>query len=155
MVEDSEKELRFTRSAQAVPWSIAAACGVLFIVVSCISALLPSPWGAPALVNFWWVLIPVAVLTFCCGRIAWRCLKHAYLIFSPVGVEIFPFRKPEKNLDVVIWAQIDHLELKNGFLYLHYDADKTGGKAISLRPIMEKKWPLLKKVVELRAKKHV
>ena len=155
MVADTDKEVRFTRSRQAVLWMVLSAFGALTIFVGVIATLLPSSGGAPELKAYWWAVPILAVWTWFCGRIAYRCLKYAYLIFSPIGVEIFPFGKPEAKLDVVSWGQIDHLEIHGDFLYLHFNKEETGGKAISLKPISPKLRPLIERVVEAHSKGEV
>ena len=154
MVADTEKEVRFTRSHQAVAWWLTGVVLVTAALACGVAAFLPAPWGVLELRPFWWVLLIFLLIAVLCFRVAFRCLKHAYLIFSPIGVEIFPFKKPEANLDVVAWAEIDHLEIRNHFLFLHFNQEETSGKAISLKPISRKKWEMVERIAELRSKKR-
>ena len=147
MVANPEKEIRFTRAGQSRLWFIFAGVQLAAILIGVIFAYLPGDYGAPVLKEYWWVLIPLSIGSAVCARIGWHCMRHAYLIFSPIGVEIFPFLMPAKNLDVVTWSEIDHLELRGNFLFLHFNSAETAGKAISIKPIPRQKRALLVAVV--------
>ena len=130
MLTDKAMEVRFTRSRQAISWWLMAAFTFLVGLLAVVMALLPAPWGRPELQSFWWLLPFLLGFCYWCIRVGLRCVKHAYLIFSPVGVEIFPFSDPENKLDVVSWAQIDHFEMRGCNLILHFDEECTRGKVI-------------------------
>lgn len=143
MVANPEKEIRFTRAGQSRLWFIFAGVQLAAMLIGVAFAHVPGDYGAPVLKEYWWTLIPLSIGLLLCVRVGWHCMRHAYLIFSPIGVEIFPFRKPEENLDVVMWSEIDHLELRGNFLFLHYNSAETAGKAISIKPIPRQKRALL------------
>lgn len=146
MVADPEKELRFTRSGQAVPFCIVGAVlaglGITLIATGFyrhINPAVPHPaWG-----------IPFLMLSAGCFWLARHLTKHAYLILSPMGVEIFPFFRPVKGMRVVFWQEIADVEIdeEEKWLTLHFDAEKTSGTHLSLSPIRRKLRSLLAKAV--------
>jgi len=146
-IAEPQKELRFTRAGQAVVFGIAAAAcvmaGLVFFRVAPYRAIdpeLPHPaWG--------WIFIGAAVLLV---WLAVHCAKHAYLILSPIGVEIFPFFRPGTNMQVIPWAQIAAADIDNSRLTLHFSAEKTSGIHLSLSPISKDRRPLLAKAIQGR-----
>jgi len=110
-IAEPEKEIRFTRSAQAIPFLLLS---VIFIML-CISSLFCmfinwGPWHAD-FKEYWWLSLFPLIPAFICYRVAQHCLRHAYLILTPMGVEIFPFFKPQANLNVIFWSDIHHAEI--------------------------------------------
>ncbi len=145
-VAEPHKELRFTRAGQAQTFIVAAAVAFAFTLLLAITWLMGHPDFS------WWMpLIPLAIAAFMV-RLASRCARHAYLILTPLGIEIFPLIKPEKNLNLVYWTQLEDAEFDQELetLKLHYNEDKTAGAVLSLKPILPKKRPLLKKAIEGR-----
>ncbi|HEY1120073.1 MAG TPA: hypothetical protein VGE67_00675 [Haloferula sp.] len=146
-VAEPKKELRFTRAGQAVVFGIAAAvcfmAGLVFFRVAPYRAIdpeLPHPaWG--------WIPIGLAVLFV---WLAIHCAKHAYLILSPIGVEIFPFFRPAANMQVIPWAQIAAADIDGSRLTLHFSAEKTSGIHLSLSPIPKDRRALLAKAIRGR-----
>ena len=150
-VVEPHKELRFTRAAQAQGFFVAAAVAFAFGLLISITVLMGHP-------NFhWWMPLPFFLLAGFIFRFSLRCARHAYLILTPLGIEVFPLLKPEKNLNLIYWTQLhsaefdDHLTL----LKLHFDKEQTGGVVLSLKPIQEKQRPLLRKALEGRLEKVV
>jgi len=90
-IAEPEKELRFTRAGQAPLFYIIAA----LTVAAAIGLLILSTqkWGmdAPPLQSWWWLGIPDLLIGFWFFRLGMRCSQHAYLILTPLGIEIFPF----------------------------------------------------------------
>jgi hypothetical protein len=154
-VVEQEKEIRFTRSAQA---SLFFFLGIICTMI-CIGTLFNEyvnwgPWHA----NFkayWWMsltaLIPAAIFF----RIGIHCIRHAYIILTPIGVELFPFWKPQKNLQVIFWSDIDHAEFSGDIMKLHYNKEETGGIVSSLKPIGKLNYPLLEKAISGRLNKTI
>ena len=146
-VAEPQKELRFTRAGQAVVfWIAAAACvmaGLVFFLLT------PYRADTPELPHPAWGLVPIgfAVLLM---RLAWHCAKHAYLLLSPIGVEIFPFFRPGTNMQVIPWAQIVAADIDDSRLTLHFSAEKTSGIHLSLTPIAKDRRPLLVKAIRGR-----
>jgi len=143
-IQSPEKELRFTRSGQATIFWIVAA---VFLVAS-ISILAN---GIERRENPAWALIP-ATLTWLSVRTALRMTKHAYLILTPMGIEIFPLFRAETSMQMVLWSEIDGAETDDALtsLTLHYNAEKTSGIHLSLRPIRKDRRALLAKAVSGR-----
>ena len=71
----------------------------------------------------WWSLLPPLFLGLLLAKFTHFCTSHAYLIFTPLGVEIFPLWKPQDNLHVVFWSEIASAEVNDSrdTLTLHYN----------------------------------
>lgn len=133
-VQSPEKELRFTRSGQAVVfWLLSAMLAGTAVTLGLTSLYRDIN---PALPHPAWMLLPLFVAIFLL-RMAVRMTRHAYLILTPMGVEIFPLWRPEKGMRLVLWAEIDAAEFDERMKYmtLHFDAAKTSGVHVSLGPI--------------------
>ncbi len=146
-VAEPQKELRFTRAGQAAGFWIAAAVCIMAALVFFL--LMPHRAENPALPHPAWGLIPLALAALSV-RIAWRCTKHAYILLSPIGVEIFPFFRPETGMQVIPWAQIAAAEIGDSRLTLHFSADRTSGIHLSLSPVAKDRRELLAKAVRGR-----
>ncbi|WAC21449.1 hypothetical protein OVA24_08625 [Luteolibacter sp. SL250] len=147
-IQSPEKELRFTRAGQAVPFWIAAA-----VLVAVSVTMLVSVFQRDFQFQFsqLWALVPL-VLAWLAARLAIRMTRHAYLIFTPLGVEIFPLFKPEKSMRLVLWQEIHGAEVDPDLsrLTLHHDAEKTSGIHLSLSPIPRNRRVLLAKAISGR-----
>lgn len=145
-VAEPHKELRFTRAAQAQGFFIVAAVAFAFGLLISIATFMHHP-------NFhWWMPLPFFLLAGFIFRFSMRCARHAYLILTPLGIEVFPLLKPEKNLNLIYWSQLHSADFddKLTLLKLHFDKAQTGGVVLSLKPIQEKQRPLLKRALEGR-----
>jgi hypothetical protein len=145
-VAEPHKELRFTRIAQAQAFMVIAAVSFAFALLVTVTWLMGHP-------SFrWWMPLPFLVTALLLGRLAGRCARHAYLILTPLGIEIFPLCKPQDNLNLVYWSEIDDAEFDDELtvLKLHHTPEKKSGVVLSLRPIQPKKRPLLKKALAAR-----
>lgn len=151
MVKEPEKEVRFTRSRQAQIWFIIASLSAISIFIGITFSLIPEPYGTRELKKYWYLLIPLILILCTSLKIAFFCLKYAYLIFTPFGIEIFPFRKPEKNLNVIYWTEIDQIEVSSKKITLHFNEEKTAGIVISTRPIAKKHLPLLNTLINKKS----
>lgn len=146
---EPEKELRFTRATQAVGFY---ALSVIFFTLSmAIFILSTQDWGmtGPKLSEwFWvWLCIPGLILTYVFLRLGIRCTRHAYIILSPLGVEIFPFFRAQKNLQIVYWSEVADVDVDHRKLILHFNEEKKSGIVVSLSPIPQKRRPFLRKAV--------
>jgi len=146
-VQEPNKELRFTRAAQALPWFILSAILFTFTVVGVIFFAFPISMKSQLFTAWWWIIIPSSILCFFTTRIAIRCAKHAYLLLTPLGIEIFPFFKPEKNLRVIYWQEIHSAEMDEKEMRIHFNAEHSAGVILSLKPIPQKRIKLLKKAL--------
>ena len=149
MVAKPEKEIRFTRSAQAQTFAILGA----ILIGLAVTLWATSFFGIDAPVPKWAFLLP---LPLAAGAffLSFRCIKHAFLILSPVGIEFFPFFKPSKNFRVWNWSEFHHAEIKEKRLYLHFNEEETGGAVISLSPITARSRELLDAAIKGRMKER-
>lgn len=143
---EAPQELRFTRSGQAlVFWLLAA------ILAAAATTLLATSFCRdinPQLPHPLWALPPF-LLAALAARIAVKLTRHAYLILTPIGIEIFPFRKPAERMRMVPWQDVAGADVNTAAtsLTLHHDAHKSSGIVLSLRPIRADLRPLLVKAV--------
>ncbi len=149
-VQSPEKELRFTRSGQAVIfWLLSAVCVVAAVTLWAtglyrhVNPSLPHPlWGlaplAPALLSGW---------------LATHLTRHAYLILTPLGIEIFPFFRPSRGMHLVTWQEVAVAEVDDarGMLTLHFNPEKTSGIHLSLKPVRPELRQLLVRALVGRA----
>ncbi|MFK7910531.1 MAG: hypothetical protein AB8F34_08000, partial [Akkermansiaceae bacterium] len=148
-IAEPEKELRFTRAAQA-PLFFALSV-LVFTATVAVFILSTQDWGMddPVLDGWWWLCLPGLLLCYTLIRLGLRCTRHAYIILSPLGVEIFPFFKAKENLQVIYWSQVADAEFtpdaKN--LVLHFTEEKKSGVIASLKPIPEARRHLLEEAV--------
>jgi hypothetical protein len=153
MIADPQKELRFTRSGQAVAFCVAGAifCGVAATLLATAyyrdtNPELPHPaWAAPCFV--------FALVAFIVAR---HLTKHAYLILTPMGLEVFPFFRPQTGMQVVFWQEISAAEIDPGekLLTLHYNTEKSAGMHLSLSPVRKKLRSLLATAVIRRVQNN-
>jgi hypothetical protein len=143
-MEKPFKELRFTRSHQAITFVIA---GALFL---CATAGLLLLWwqrlDSPP--SVWWALLPMTA-AWGCFRLAVHLTRHAYLLLSSIGIEIFPFLRPAQNMQLFSWAEIQHAEVSGDerFLVLTLAGYEDAKVIISLAPVKPAARPLLAKAV--------
>ena len=146
-VAEPQKELRFTRAGQALSFIILAA--VAFMAALVFFLLAPYRADHPALPHPAWGLLPF-ILALGLARLAWHCARHAYILLSPIGVEIFPFFRPAATMQVIPWAQIAAADIDRSRLTLHFTAEKTSGIHLSLAPIARDRRELLAKAIRGR-----
>ena len=146
-IAEPEKELRFTRARQA-PLFFAVAV-ISFAVSLGIFILSTQDWGMeePLLKGWWWLCLPGLIVCYLMIRLGLRCTRHAYIILSPLGVEIFPFFKARENLQIIYWSQVADAEVKEGNLFLHFSEEKKSGVIASMSPIPAERRELLEKAV--------
>lgn len=149
MVQSPEKELRFTRSGQATAFFLLVSVLVAVAVTIAATALYRS--GHPELPHPAWALVPL-VLAAAALKVAIHLTRHAYVILTPLGLEIFPFFRPAAGMQLVLWQEIHSVETDptQTRLTLHHDAAKTSGIHLALRPIRPERRGLLIKAVTAR-----
>ncbi|MGJ8643232.1 MAG: hypothetical protein ACSHX9_07480 [Luteolibacter sp.] len=151
-VAEPDKELRFTRSGQAgrfcVLGAVLVGVGVTLVATSFYRDV------NPAVPSGWWA-VPCFVVAAAVFRLALRLAKHAYVLLTPMGVEIFPFFKPAENMQVVMWSEIKGVDVDEGLrqLTLHFNEEKTAGMHLTLAPIRGKLRELLIKALKGRLEK--
>ena len=146
LVQSPEKELRFTRSGQAVGFWILSAVLTAAAVTLLATAIYRDM--NPHIPHPAWALVPVG-LAAVVARLAFSLTKHAYLILTPLGIEIFPFFRPAQGMQLVTWQEVTSAEVNENStrLSLHHNAEKTSGIRLSLRPIRADRRSLLAKAV--------
>lgn len=145
-VQAPEKELRFTRSGQAVVFWILAAVLVM-VGVTLFSASFHRH-DNPALPHVAWSLPPI-IAAAACARLAVHLTRHAYLILTPLGIEVFPFFRPAAGMQMLLWHEIASAETNaaNTVLTLHYNQEKSAGLHLTLRPVTAGRRELLVRAV--------
>ncbi len=145
-IQAPEKELRFTRSGQAglfwVGAAVLATIGITLLATAIYRDINPS-LPHPA-----WAMVPL-LMAVAVARVAAGLTRHAYLILTPLGIEIFPFFRPADGMRLVMWQELNHAEVDKNTtrLTLHHDAGKTSGIHLSLTPIRADRRSLLAKAV--------
>ena len=139
------QELRFTRSRQAVTFTT---LGVIFLSVTVALGVL-FWWQVTGWMRWLWLLLPLAAAVGC-FRIAAHLTKHAFLLLSPIGLEVFPFFRPAQQMQLFSWGEIARIEVTEGDLLLiltlaGYEDSKV---IIGLDPIPIRLRPLLRKAAE-------
>jgi hypothetical protein len=145
-LQSPEKELRFTRSGQAAAfWLAAAICAAIAITLLATSIYRDIN---PQLPHPAWAALPAALAALL-ARLAIRLTRHAYLILSPLGIEIFPFFRPSDGMRLVAWQELDSAEMNAQAtrLTLHHNPEKSSGIHLSLRPIRADRRCLLAKAI--------
>lgn len=140
-----EKELRFTRARQAVVFWLA---GVV-LMLSGIGVGVLSWWQLENPPAWWLAAIPLG-LSVGAFWLAGRLTRHAYLLLSPVGVEIFPFWKPVEQFQLLPWGSIAAADFSPDGRWLTltlagYDDAKV---ILTLDPVPVRVRPLLIKAME-------
>jgi hypothetical protein len=149
-----EKELRFTRSHQAgLFWGLATlfACGSAALFLAS-SEYLNALETRVRLVNSpLWGFLPILPALFF-AWVAVHLTRHAFLILTPLGIEIFPFWKPKQNLQVLYWAEIASAEVNDDadLLVICLAGEGDSRVIISLDPIKLERRLLLKHAIEGR-----
>lgn len=145
-IQSPEKELRFTRSGQAVIfWLVAAVLAAVALTLAVTSVYRPIN---PQLPHPAWAVLPL-LASLAAARLAMRLTSRAYLILTPLGIEIFPFFRPALGMDLVAWQEVHSMEVDAGrkMLTLHHSAAKTSGIHLSLLPIRADRRDLLLKAL--------
>jgi hypothetical protein len=137
------QELRFTRSRQAVTFVIA---GVVFLCLAAAAMLWWFQWvERPGWL--WLAALAPTLLSWACLRSAVSMTRHAYLLLSPIGIEIFPFLRPARNMQLVSWSEIAHAAVTPDHRMLELSLTGGGKIFITLAPVKRSAVPLLKKAV--------
>jgi len=145
-ISQPHKEIRFTRGAQAASFAILAAISVggsVFLLIFSLETDNDS-------LSYLWALapIPFSLIFF---RLSLCCIRHAYLIMTPLGIEIFPFFRARKNLRVVYWSEISHAEIDElNRLVIHFSGERSSGIIASLKPLLPRQRHLLAKAIDGR-----
>jgi hypothetical protein len=148
-IASPEKEVRFTRAAQGRLFLVLAAFMLALALGVVVLATQGTEFEAPRLEGYLWTALFPLSAAWLMLRLAVRCIRHAYLIFTPLGIEIFPLFRPEVNMQLVLWSVIDSVECEENLrrLLIHYTAEKSAGVMVSLSPILPAQRGLLRALV--------
>ena len=149
-ITEPEKELRFTRARQALTFILLG--GAFLCVASWI-------WISDALVNdssdsvdLLRIIITLILfsLSLICIWVAVNCVRHAFIILTPLGIELFPFWFPSKNLQVIYWTEIDNALVTEDMKTLQIQCQGGAKVFVALAPITVDRLPYLKRAIEGR-----
>ena len=151
-IQEPEKELRFTRSRQAITFVAAgliSLCILGFIwfqvYFNGLEKNQNGPLIFPILCSI--ILITMAVLFF---LVAIHCTQHALIILSPLGLELFPFWFPVKNFRMLYWSEINDAKINKEMNLLSIDCNNGSKIFISIKPIPTKIRSYLKTAIDGR-----
>ncbi|MED5585404.1 MAG: hypothetical protein VYB61_03545 [Verrucomicrobiota bacterium] len=151
-VASPEQELRFTRSRQAMTFltaGIAALClaGVVLLMANPVVGNQADNMYSP-----WWALLALAPAALCFWVVV-HCTRHAFIILTPLGIELFPFWFPARNMQVIYWSEIKEAGVSGD---LGTFTIKCRGRQVmaTLAPIPARGRILLKRAIEGRMKRQ-
>jgi hypothetical protein len=144
-----EKEVRFTRAAQGRLFLVLTAFLLALTLGVVVLATQGTEFEAPRWEGYLWTALLPLFGAWVMLRLALRCIRHAYLIFTPLGIEIFPLFRPEATMQLVLWSVIDSIECDPNLrrMFIHYNAEKSAGVMVSLAPILPAQRELLRALV--------
>ena len=152
-ISQPEKELRFTRARQALTF---IALGVIFVCVAIAIWIRAMPMlgnaagEEPAISSPWFAALPLLPAVWCFW-VASHCARHAFIILTPLGIEMFPFLFPTKNMRALYWSEITAAAVGDDLKNLTIDLDGGSKVFVALAPIAKNARPLLKRAAEGRA----
>jgi len=151
-IQEPEKELRFTRSRQAITFVAAgliSLCILGFIWFQVYFNGLENNQNGPLIFPILCsiILITMAVLFF---LVAIHCTQHALIILSPLGLELFPFWFPVKNFRMLYWSEINDAKINKEMNLLSIDSNNGSKIFISIKPIPTKIRSYLKTAIDGR-----
>lgn len=153
MKSDQLIELRFTRARQAITM-FAWGFGLLLASAGLFVLHFQRHTHPPSIVWGFLPILPGILLLW----LTWTHLRHPYLALTRVGVEIYPFFLPARNMNLILWQQIAGTEVSDSPAQLVLTrADCADGKIfITLDPIAPPQRQLLARaltgVQEMREK---
>lgn len=149
-----EKELRFTRAHQAILfWALATVffCVSMWLFLASTPYLNPLDWETRRVGSVMWGFIPLFPMLLSVW-VSVHLTRHAFIILTPLGIELFPFWMPKKNLNVFYWAEIERAEVTEDekMLVIFFKGEGDSRVYISLTPIRVSQRPLLRRAIEGR-----
>ena len=144
-----EKEVRFTRAGQGRALMVVAALMLALSLGLWVLATQGTEFEPPRLQGYLWTALLPLPVAWWLTRLAVRCIRHAYLIFTPLGLEIFPLFRPDKSMQLLVWSGIAGLEWDEPGrkLVLHFNEEKSAGVIVALTPILPAQRELLRTLV--------
>ena len=151
-IKEPEKELRFTRSRQAVTFvgaGLISLCIVGFIWFQIYFKSLENNQNLTLIVP---ILLSISLIIIA-GIFFWvavHCTRHALIILSPLGLELFPFWFPVKNFRMLYWSEINDAKINKEMNLLSIDCNNGSKIFISIKPIPTNIRSYLKTAIERR-----
>jgi len=149
-ITQPEKELRFTRAGQARVFVLLAALGMAMILGSGMLAWVPHDGLIPPHVWQWVGIIFALLWTAVAIWAVAYCVTHAYILLTPLGVEVFSFFYPTKYYRLIPWADIETLRLDEAMKWVAFDQHGGGGVYLSLAPLLPRQRELLREALQRR-----
>ena len=150
VVAESHKEIRITRAKQSAQIFLAASISAALAVASASSMF--THWGPndPDFRSYIWLALVPLSIALLLTRAALHCLRHAFVILTPLGIEVFPLWRPSKTHQLIYWSELDHCDFNQRRLTLHFDKEETSGVVLSLSPLTKQQISLLRKAIQSR-----
>ena len=151
-IKEPEKELRFTRSRQAVTFvgaGLISLCIVGFIWFQIYFKSLENNQNLTLIVPIL-LSISLIIITGIFFWVAVHCTRHALIILSPLGLELFPFWFPVKNFRMLYWSEINDAKINKEMNLLSIDCNNGSKIFISIKPIPTNIRSYLKTAIERR-----
>lgn len=152
-ISQPAKELRFTRTRQALTFvtlGVLLVCAAIGIWIKAMPMLGNAAGEAPVISSPWWAALPLLPAAWCFWTAA-HCARHAFVILTPLGIELFPFLFPTKNMRALYWSEITAASVGDDLQNLIIELNGGGKVFVALTPIAKNARPLLKRAIEGRA----
>jgi hypothetical protein len=149
-ITEPEKELRFTRARQALTF---VAFGGIFLCITFWMWFSNTTLNGQAINEISIRLVITLILfslSLICFWAAVNCVRHAFIILTPLGIELFPFWFPSKNLQVIYWTEIDNAIVTGDMKTLEIQCQGGSKVFVALAPITADRLPYLKRAIEGR-----
>lgn len=148
-VADPEKELRFTRGRYARTLGLIGACstiGLVLLAYAIIRVDLRDGELPPHLSYYF--LLPLALSALLSSYLALRCVRHAYLLLTPLGIEILPLLPRPSKMRMAFWPEIDSCQFGISTLTLHLNGAELSSIKVSTLPLTSTQSGLLRQAIE-------
>lgn len=154
-VQEPQKELRFTRRRIAQFFGVLAMVSLLGVILVSyvVIRLYFRDDEIPSVPSPWLVLI-FGVLATASLRMMILCVRHAYILLTPLGVEIIPLYNPGKRMRVVFWPELKSAEIVSGKLILNLDTEPPESIRLSLIPLSKEQQSMLIYAIQGTLKKR-
>lgn len=138
-----QKEVRFTRNLQGAQFTVVGGLLALLGLLP-LFALMRVLWRTGHILfsqhAAWMVCLPLGLALFYFGS---QMLRHAYIVFTPLGLELYPFFKPKTNMQLLFWSEIEALSLSEDKRALEIALPNERKIFVSLSPMREESRLLL------------
>jgi hypothetical protein len=125
-----------------------AAAGICFLAVAV--GILYVWWQRLEHRPSWWLsLLPLLPAGWCFWMTA-RLARHAYVLLSPLGIEIFPLFRAEERLQLIPWSEVAQagVDAPRQWLTITLAGYEDAKVLVSLAPMDERVRPLLAAAID-------